>query len=239
MISDRTIEFLLSSAKLVGATLSGAFGILGLLTEYRDQETKKITVWGKVALVGILASTGVAISAEALGIWKENRSAEQSAEKTNALLTEISRTLSPISDMTVSFSFTLPLDRKEFAKYSSRLSAGMKAIAARPRFGLDGSVLLNDSGTPELVSVSCDSKLFPSQKEDIPYHVIREAMLQMDLYRKPIPVTQYLAHFKNGFQEYGRMLPDLRVVIPMPNLAGCGKKRKYCNEAARNASHCA
>jgi uncharacterized protein len=23
------------------------------------------------------------------------------------------------------------------------------------------------------------------------------------------------------------------------NLAGCGKKRKYCNEAARNASHCA
>lgn len=42
--------------KIISMLIAGLFGILGLATEYKD-ENRKITPWGKVALGGILLST--------------------------------------------------------------------------------------------------------------------------------------------------------------------------------------
>jgi hypothetical protein len=42
--------------------LTGAFGMVGLLTEFRDKHTKKITPWGYLSLSGILVSTALAVA---------------------------------------------------------------------------------------------------------------------------------------------------------------------------------
>lgn len=47
---------LLSILKAISEGLTAGFGILGLLTEFKDEKTKSITRNGKIALVGILAS---------------------------------------------------------------------------------------------------------------------------------------------------------------------------------------
>jgi hypothetical protein len=45
--------------KEVAIILTGLFGMLGLLTNFRD-ENKKVTVWGKLSLAGVLISTAIA-----------------------------------------------------------------------------------------------------------------------------------------------------------------------------------
>lgn len=39
--------------KAIAVGLTGAFGVLGLLTNYRDKSTDRITRWGYVALMGM------------------------------------------------------------------------------------------------------------------------------------------------------------------------------------------
>jgi hypothetical protein len=41
----------------LAALSTGAFGILGLLTEFRNKHAKLITVWGWISLLGIVVST--------------------------------------------------------------------------------------------------------------------------------------------------------------------------------------
>jgi hypothetical protein len=43
--------------KAVSVVLTGVFGMLGLLTEFKHPETKQITRWGRVSLAGIILSS--------------------------------------------------------------------------------------------------------------------------------------------------------------------------------------
>jgi hypothetical protein len=52
-------ELCISILKVVAEGLTAAFGILGLLTSFRNEVTKKITGVGRLALVGILCSFAV------------------------------------------------------------------------------------------------------------------------------------------------------------------------------------
>jgi hypothetical protein len=51
--------------------LTGAFGILGLLKEFKDKETGRITKWGGVSLVGILLSSILGVAAQLQTSWAE------------------------------------------------------------------------------------------------------------------------------------------------------------------------
>lgn len=53
--------------KLLGLIASGTFGIIGTMHEFRDSQTKRLTQWGKVAVIGTVISALVAISCTALG----------------------------------------------------------------------------------------------------------------------------------------------------------------------------
>ncbi len=43
-----------SAWKASSIVLTGAFGILGLLTEFKEKQTGKITRWGYISLGGIV-----------------------------------------------------------------------------------------------------------------------------------------------------------------------------------------
>jgi hypothetical protein len=70
---------LYSLLKITSMIATGVFGALGLLTKYKDDQGK-ITKWGKVALGGILISSGISLGLYIL----ETSNAKASAIKAQA-----------------------------------------------------------------------------------------------------------------------------------------------------------
>jgi len=65
--------------KAIAVALTGVFGVLGLLTNYKDKETGRITVWGKVNLVGIVLSATMGVLSQLIDAQHKIDSARQSA----------------------------------------------------------------------------------------------------------------------------------------------------------------
>src|SRR5205823_3583439 len=90
--------------KLLGLFLTGVFGTLGLVTDFKDSQTRKITRWGKIALFGILLSTMLSAVSQILESAKSAHDAGESAKaardqiaRSNEILTNLSRTLNPLT----------------------------------------------------------------------------------------------------------------------------------------------
>jgi hypothetical protein len=96
------IDFV-STWKAVSITLTGAFGALGLLTEYKDKNTNQVTNWGRVALGGIVVSTVLGVLAQLV----ENASDQK---KTQQAVADLKRTLTPLTDPTLLLNADAPCD---------------------------------------------------------------------------------------------------------------------------------
>lgn len=79
--------------KTASIAVTGAFAVLGLLTEFKDKETKKITRWGYVSLTGILASTILGITAQVVEIQSDAQQAAENSRRALALAENTERTL--------------------------------------------------------------------------------------------------------------------------------------------------
>lgn len=77
------MDFLYSSLKVFSMIATGAFGALGLLTKYRD-DRGKITKWGKIALAGILVSSGISLGLYILETSKAKASAIKAQNEAKA-----------------------------------------------------------------------------------------------------------------------------------------------------------
>jgi hypothetical protein len=85
--------------------LTGAFGILGLLTEFKEKETKRITKWGRVSLLGIVVTTTLGFVAQLKQSVDDAHKALLLSKKSDETLTSIERALSPLdgSSLTIDF----------------------------------------------------------------------------------------------------------------------------------------
>jgi hypothetical protein len=118
--------------KASSIVLTGAFGILGLLKDFRDKETKKITVWGYISLAGILLSSALGVTAQLKESSAEERTKVETAKQTltvvqntGKVVRDIQRILSPLDDPEISLGFTVSC---QDAKYESACKA-LEAIA--------------------------------------------------------------------------------------------------------------
>ena len=94
---------LLGVLKIVSSAIAAAFGIFGLLTEFKDEE-KRITPHGKIALSGIVVMLIVSVTISLLELGKERRNATKQAE----LLTKIRSLAQPIGgDIDVELTFSI------------------------------------------------------------------------------------------------------------------------------------
>jgi hypothetical protein len=103
---------------------TGAFGILALLVEYKDKDTKRITKWGRISLIGILASTVLGVIAQNLEQSNQERgraiAAKQTLEllqNTNQTVKGIERVLSPLDDVRVSAELTISCDTPAYRDF--------------------------------------------------------------------------------------------------------------------------
>jgi hypothetical protein len=66
--------------------LTGAFGVLGLLTEFKHKETRRITKWGYISLVGICVTTTFGVAAQIIQTSTNSTKALKLAQKADAAL---------------------------------------------------------------------------------------------------------------------------------------------------------
>src|SRR5262249_8985828 len=130
----------LAIVKLVSVVLTGCFAIFGLLIEYKDKATSKITKGGRLALVGIVLSTTLALVAQLIEQRKSIDEARETAARTEKLLSEISKSLQPLREIQIALSFDIDVDDPEFSAYKARLVQGIREYIRRhPKFDADAT----------------------------------------------------------------------------------------------------
>jgi hypothetical protein len=123
-----------SAWKAISIALTGAFGLLGLLTENKNKETGKLTSWGKVSLGGIVLSTALGVVAQLRETSEETQRREATAsqtlklvEQTGDAVSDIRRLLSPLDISTVSATFVGTCADQKFASFCAQAHALQKS----------------------------------------------------------------------------------------------------------------
>jgi hypothetical protein len=184
---------ILSLLKLLGILLSGIFGILGLLTEYKDKETGKTTPWGKLALAGISIATIFALAVECLESRKSTHEAQDArliarfqSKRSNEILADVRRSLDPLTNVRVSYAFKFPMNVPQFFRYRSRLKNAIDDMLAMPDRSLHKNHIYFKPGPAgersETVIIPRDSLLNPQPKDGLPYFIVSAPQLRFDFY---------------------------------------------------------
>src|SRR5947207_402591 len=122
MSGTNMLSLVLTLLKFISIFSTGLFGIVGLLHDFKDDD-KRMTKWGRVALVGIVLSGVTAAATEIVLVFKarsqEITEASQRKEvlaridvtttQSKNVLQETARLLHPIENLRVSFSAELPI----------------------------------------------------------------------------------------------------------------------------------
>lgn len=85
--------------KAISIAFTGAFGILGLLTEFRNKHTKQITIWGWISLFGILVSTICGVAAQVKESHDDAKISAENSTRALSILQNTSDTVTSINKM--------------------------------------------------------------------------------------------------------------------------------------------
>jgi hypothetical protein len=200
---DDVLDTLLIALKLTGTLFSGAFGVLGLTTEFRNHKTKKITKWGRVSLWGIVVSTIVAIASQSVETVRDKiteRNAKDQLSKQLAIadttLNEVERSVLPLTDLRITYEVEIPMGNPLLAKYRERLQAAAdklrKGDASAERMGFAVS------GGPGSTEYELAPAMQPTKEDGLIYDLLQQHGLSVMLYRKPIDVSSLLTPRTGG-----------------------------------------
>jgi hypothetical protein len=137
--------------KASSIVLTGAFGVLGLLKDFKDKVTHKVTLWGYISLAGIVLSTALGVAAQLKESSDEQVARKITAEQTraaaeqtleivknsSATLRQVKRTLSSLSGASMELDFHVPCIEREFKKFCSVAKSGRLDLGT-PQGGLMG-----------------------------------------------------------------------------------------------------
>jgi hypothetical protein len=178
--------------KAVSIVLTGAFGILGLLTDFKDQNTKKITKWGRISLAGIVITTLLGAAAQLKESHDDGKEALELAENSKAQLEEIERVLTPIDQIMVRISVSGPCEEPSFAhicKTLSRPHVTVRDLLTSGQFKNAMSFTLHFYKTPEYaraalnnIPVDADLKLWAIPDDKTTDGYVDNDQLLLDMY---------------------------------------------------------
>jgi hypothetical protein len=93
--------------KACSIVFTGIFGIIGLLTEYKNKDTNKINRWGWVSLAGILISMALGVLAQLRETSEQLTERDAAAAKTLQIVTNIQRSLSVLDEPILMATFAI------------------------------------------------------------------------------------------------------------------------------------
>jgi hypothetical protein len=108
--------------KPVSIALTGAFGVLGLLTEFKDKHTKRITKWGRISLTGIVVSTMLGVGAQLKESHDDTKKTMEAVDRSEKTLKNIERTLSAINEPKVLARFAVDCTSAAYRSYCDELT---------------------------------------------------------------------------------------------------------------------
>lgn len=178
--------------KYLGAALTTFLGILGLIGEFRDQRSGRITRTGRLLLIGIVVS-GVIVIATQIGDDLQQESAR------TELLEQIVRGQYPLRNVRLSCWTDVAMegdlrryrDRvlSTFTEAKTAITAGAYSVPGISGWG--GSV----DKPIDYISVCKQSQLFPSIETEAFAHSVFEKMeVMLHFYRRPVAVSAYPFH---------------------------------------------
>lgn len=197
------LDTILIVLKFLALLSAGIWGVVSLRVDYRDKEGK-ITLWGRRALIGVIASTLVAAITQGIEYYGGQKSSREAAERNYQLLNEISRAvypLSPAKDMFVSASATIPLTDTSLFKYKKRLlKSGKSMVASGKKTIENGRIWVNKALDIEGKETAGDlhlyhgASLLPDCKnEKIACRALLNFGVEFDLYKIPIDINSYIS----------------------------------------------
>ena len=117
-----TVDFFLTAWKATSIVLTGAFGVLGLVKDFKDK-TGKITKWGRISLAGILLSTGFGVVAQLIESSKAARTEKDTAKQTLGIVQDIQRGLAPLDAPTFDISLSLDCTNLMYEMYCEKMKS--------------------------------------------------------------------------------------------------------------------
>jgi len=143
-VRSRLMDFV-TAWKIASIVFTGGFGILGLLKDYKDKKTNKITKWGRISLAGILVSSLLGMAAQLKESSEQERAREATAKQTLALarntdnaVKQIQRVLSQLDNPEVSLIFHVPCTNQKFAEFCRSFGEGLNRICFMGNGGISG-----------------------------------------------------------------------------------------------------
>lgn len=171
------MTILFTFLKLVSMVLAGLFGVLALLVDFKDK-AGNITKWGRVALIGVIASATVSLSSQLVEHWQSELSARHAwlkaaeqlerSKKIVSHLVELERSIQPLEVPKVTVALTLPTNFSGGEQFVSKLRSLGKKIRDKKIDNTSRSTeyFINSSreGLPTSFRIDQRSSLFPSRE---------------------------------------------------------------------------
>ena len=85
MSQEWTLPGFWDTWKAIAVGLTGLFGIMGLLTTYKDKDTGRMTVWGFINLVGIILSATMGVASQLVDADNRAKASAAAAKEAAAL----------------------------------------------------------------------------------------------------------------------------------------------------------
>ena len=167
----------LTALKLIATGLGGVFGVFALVVDYKDDEGK-ITKWGRIALIGVVASALVSGAIQSLEYVSADLNGRAAAEKTveqlrrtEQVLTQLERVAHPLDPPRMTVVWKLPKTFAGGQAFMIRLKAFGKKLRTNPSIADDGAIgifvtSLNADGVPLSFEIQPGSSLYPSHATD-------------------------------------------------------------------------
>jgi hypothetical protein len=129
------MDTIITIFKYLSLFIGSISGVIGLLSDFRNKKTNKITKNGYRLLWLIVISAFISTMLQTLELYRdkkkdelaEKRNLEESV-KTNQMLSDLNRTLNPIKDIRASYTIRIPLNDPKLNSYRLRLTTQLDSI---------------------------------------------------------------------------------------------------------------
>lgn len=108
--------------------ITSILGLLGLLFNFKDKETGKLTKWGRVACTILILSLCLGITSKTIELNNQKKKEDSeatkariAAEQTLKIATNVERVANAITDVNVDISFSIPISAEIFKNFNNTI----------------------------------------------------------------------------------------------------------------------
>lgn len=193
-------DSLIALTKFVGAIFACGLGVIALFGDFRNSQGG-LTKSGRATLLGLALSLIAAVVGVILENSKAKNDAKEQSQRTELLLTEVSRAVQPLGATSLQYNFELSSEVPVVAKYIEYI----RDKVAVGKLKIDDPVYLNSiginivsvghNGEPLTVDVKRDGQFWPGEEARDLAIFLSSFRPALAFYREPIaPKKFYLVY---------------------------------------------